>query len=199
VLYVEGPRDHDLLRIWAHRLSPRLARSLEPCAVILGGRRPARAIEHFRQRGGTGAGSRGLIVLDRDHHAEDAELSLDEPGMEIFMWRRRHIESYLLVPEAIRRLLHRDVDHGWLDRLIDDHLPDPDDEAAHRTLNAKHLLGSKGPLARQLGRPLTPGEIARCMRAEELHDDVISLYERIRTNLGLTEPIFQIARRPRPL
>jgi hypothetical protein len=37
------------------------------------------------------------------------------------------------------------------------------------------------------------------MRAEELHADVISLYERIRVGLGLTEPELQVIRRPLPI
>lgn len=199
ILYVEGARDWDLLRVWAHRLSPVLARSLEPRTVILGGRRPARALEHFRERGGAEAGSRALIVLDRDHHDELDGPDVVEPGLEVFMWRRRHIESYLLVPDAIRRALDRTVESSRIDRLIDDHIPGPDDEAAHQAVNAKHLLGSKGPLAKQLGRELPPGEIARRMRAEELHADVISLYERIRVGLGLTEPELQVIRRPLPI
>ena len=42
-VYVEGPRDRDVLAAWARRLSPPLARAFEPACVILGGRQPARA------------------------------------------------------------------------------------------------------------------------------------------------------------
>ena len=66
VLYVEGPRDCDLLRTFARHLSPALARAVGASAVILGGRRPARAQEHFRDLGGASAGVRALCVLDRD-------------------------------------------------------------------------------------------------------------------------------------
>ena len=47
-LYVEGPRDADILRIWGRRISRRLARHLDSRIVILGGRRPERARDHFR-------------------------------------------------------------------------------------------------------------------------------------------------------
>jgi hypothetical protein len=195
-LYVEGPSDRDILRIWARRLSPHLARSLDPCAVILGGRRPARAVEHFRRLGGAAAGIRGLVVLDRDHHAED-EAVLEEPGLELFTWGRRHIESYLLVRSALARCAAERAEAKLAERLVADHVPAADDEQAHRTLNAKHLLGSKGPLARGLGATLAPGDIARCMRSEELHADVLRLYERIRAGLGLKESELEVVRRSR--
>ncbi len=47
-------------------------------------------------------------MLDRDHHLDDdggdsapGDLAA-EPGLELFVWGLRHIESYLLVPSAIR-------------------------------------------------------------------------------------------------
>ena len=197
VLYVEGPRDRDILRVWARCLSPLLARSLESSAVVLlGGRRPARALEHFRRLGGAEAGIRGLVVLDRDHHCADSGAeSVDEPGLELFTWRRRHIESYVLVPRAICRALGLAPDDSRADRLLVGHLPDPGDEDAHRRVNAKQLLGSKGPLARRFGHDLSPGGIARCMRADELHADVLELYARIREGLGLGETTPKILRR----
>lgn len=198
-LYVEGPRDRDILQAWAHRLSPALARSLNPCAVILGGRQPARAVEHFRSLGGAGAGVRGLVVLDRDHHSQPQSLTPAEPGLELFTWRRRHIESYVLVPAAIRRFLDLGTDVSRAERLIDDHIPPPDDEDAYRRINAKQMLGSKGALARGLGGALSAGGIARCMRAEEFHPDILELYDRIRHGLGLREPVCEVIRRPMPL
>jgi hypothetical protein len=198
VLYVEGPRDHDLLRTWAGRLSRKLALSLEPCAFILGGRRPARAIEDFKHRGGADAGVRGLVVLDRDDrddHDDNERALAAEPGLELFTWRRRHIESYVLVPSAIRRVLESRVDAPQLERLMEDVIPDPDDESACRRVNAKRLLGNKGPLAQSIGHRLSPGQIARAMRADEFHPDVLDLFSRVRTGLGLVEPTFEVVRR----
>jgi hypothetical protein len=194
-LYVEGPRDRDILRVWARRLSPVLARTLDASTVILGGRRPARAVKHFRDERGNQDGARGIVVLDRDHHTVDDARLLSDPGLELFTWSRRHIESYLLVPAAMRRLLAGRPDPGRLDRLIEDHLPAAHDEEACRAVNAKHLLGHKGPLAIGLGGELAPGEIARCMRTDELHPDVLDLYARIRDALGLNGPPLQVVRR----
>jgi len=197
-LYVEGPRDGELLRVWARRLSPSLARRLERCVVILGGRQPARAVEHFRAAGGVEDGLRGLVVLDRDHHDDTDERWLAEPGLDLFTWGRRHIESYVLVREAIRRVACPVEGDDWIGRLIEDHVPHESDESAFRDIDAKRLLGSKGALTRELGQALSAARIARAMRRDELHADILALYDRIRVGLGLTESAFEVVRRPSP-
>lgn len=186
-LYVEGPSDADILRIWGRRISRRLARHLESRIVILGGRRPARARDHFRAECRAGCSGRGLVVLDRDHHTRAEDFSSLEPGLEIFTWQRRHIESYLLVAPAIRRALRRAIEPHLLDRLIEECVPALEDEAACREANAKKILGSKGQLARSAGGRLSPAGVARCMRVEEFHPDIFALYERIRRVTGLED------------
>jgi hypothetical protein len=185
IVYVEGPRDRDILGAWARRIGPRLSRPLVASTVILGGRQPARAAEHLRERRRQQPATRGICVLDRD--GDRTPEPAVEPGLEFFTWSRRHIESYLLVPAAIRRGLRiRDHD-GHFDRMMRAHLPDLDDEAALRELDAKQLLGRKGPLARFISRPVAPGRIARAMLFEELHPDVRALFSRIQEGLGLVE------------
>lgn len=199
-LYVEGPRDGEILRVWARRISPALARPLQSCVVILGGRQPARAVEHFRAAGGDAEGLRGVVVLDRDHHdGEAGGAVVAEPGLELFTWSRRHIESYVLVREAIGRVATRATDAAeWVDRLIAGHVPHAADEDAFRDIDAKRLLGSKGALARDLGQALSPSAIARAMRLDELHDDVLALYDRIREGLGVSEASLQVVTRRTP-
>lgn len=198
-LYVEGPRDGDILRVWARRVCPAMVRPLEHCMVILGGRRPARALEHFRAAGGGATGRRGLVVLDRDHHASESALDAAalhaEPGLELFTWGRRHIESYLLVRDAIGRVVSDRSDRESIDRLIEHHVPPASDEAACSGLDAKRLLGTKGALARALGHVVSPAAVARSMRSEELHADVIGLLERIRGALGLGAEGLQVVKR----
>jgi len=192
LVYVEGPRDRDILGAWARRLSPRLSGPLVASTVILGGRQPARAAEHLRGLRRLASATRGICVLDRDGYETPEPTT--EPGLELFTWGRRHIESYLLVPDAIRRGLGiRDHD-GHFGRLMRAHLPDLDDERALRELDAKQLLGRKGPLARFLSRPVSPGRIARAMRSEELHPDVRALFARIQSGLGLIdlEPVVTV-------
>ena len=107
VLYLEGPGDRGILDAWCRRLLPALAGRLSRASVILGGKQPVRAVEHFRSLGGAASGRRALCVLDRDDGATDPDEAGAEPGLEFFTWRRRHIESYLLVPSAIERTLRR--------------------------------------------------------------------------------------------
>ncbi|MEN8184823.1 MAG: hypothetical protein ABFS46_20065, partial [Myxococcota bacterium] len=162
VLYVEGPRDRDIVRAWARRLSPRLGRAVGGSAVILGGRQPARAVAHLRELRSRGGRWRGLCVLDRDDPVAPAGPGREvEPGLDFFTWSRRHIESYLLVPDTIRRGLRISPDEPrgrWLREL----LPDPGDEEALSQFDAKRLLGRNGPLAEAVGS-ITPSRIARLM------------------------------------
>jgi hypothetical protein len=186
VLYVEGPRDRDIVRAWARRTSAPLARAVAGSAVILGGRQPARAVSHFRERVASGGAWRGLCVLDRDEAVPASDPSPLEEGLDVFTWRRRHIESYLLVPDAIRRGLRisRDERRG---RTLHDLLPDPADEAALGEFDAKRLLSPNGDLAQAVGR-ITPGRIARMMRPEEFHPDVHALLSRLQEGFGMAPP-----------
>jgi hypothetical protein len=183
ILYVEGPRDRSILRAWSYRLMPSSARALFGGSVILGGRRPARALEHFRGE----AGARALCVLDRDDGSASAPPTPEEPGLEFFTWGRRHIESYLLVPGAIRRAMNLREDDARIERILRVELPGGD-EGAYRDVDAKRLLGPNGALARVLGRPLPLSRIARATRESELHADVHALFDRIRAVLGIAGP-----------
>jgi hypothetical protein len=155
--------------------------------VILGGRRPARAVEHFRSARAAEAGARGLCLLDRDDGAAAQLPGGREPGLGFFTWTRRHIESYLLVPEAIRRALGLPDDDARIERLLREHLPLAAGEEAFRDVDAKRLLGPRGALARALGRSLPLSRIARFTRETELHADVHALFGRLREELGVVE------------
>lgn len=179
-LYVEGPSDRSILRGWAHRLMPSQVRPLLKASVILGGRQPIRALDHFRGRGSQG---RAVCVLDHDETAP-AVPSTGTDRIEFFTWSRRHIESYLLVPAAIRRALGLGDDDHRVERILARDFPDPWDETAWSAFDAKRALGPRGALALALGRPLPLGRIARATRESELHGDVHVLFERLREKLG---------------
>lgn len=192
-LYVEGPRDRDILRLFACKLSPQLAREMDHCTEILGGRRPRRAAELFRrltnvEGSAASSSARGLCVLDRDGAQNEGEVFPDEPSLDFFVWNRRHIESYLLVPGAICRCLEGMARNLQLEHYIDETLPDPRDEDAMRQCNAKHLLGEPGPIATILGRPLCPREIVRCMSPNDVHADVRDLLTAVRVGLEREHP-----------
>ena len=190
-LYVEGPRDCDILRSFASKISPRLARRMDPCIHILGGRRPARAAELFRELSQElgrekSAVPRGLCVLDRDDPRLHSGELPDEPRLDYFVWGRRHIESYLMVPAAIRRCMARRHNGSCLDRLIADEIPSPDDEPVFRDFDAKRLLARRGPLAKKLGGPLNPREIVRSMSRADVHSDICEVLARVREGLDGT-------------
>ena len=190
VLYVEGPSDCEILRSWARLLSSSLARAVHDASVILGGRRPARAVEHFQRierSGEADSDVRGLCVLDRDGNeaGDPGDSVLAGGGLDFFTWPRRHIESYLLIPAAIRRSI-RSRDEARVADLLRGLLPNGGDETALCELDAKRLLAARGPLARELGRPISAVAVARNMHRSELHPHVESLLEdigrRVRVN-----------------
>jgi hypothetical protein len=164
-------------------------RCIEQHTVILGGRQPARAVADFKKRGGAQAGLSGLIVLDRDHHDELA-LAPEEAGLDLFVWSLRHIESYLLVPAAIRRLLDLAADDRRVERFVDDH--------GHETVHAKSILGAGGSLSRALGAELRASAIARAMRTEDLHGDIHDLFREIGTRAGLASGPPEVVIRSNP-
>jgi hypothetical protein len=187
ILYLEGPQDRAILRAWSYRLLPSLGRQLFGASVILGGRRPARAIEHFQSAGGSNAGLAGLCVLDRDDGNQPPLPDAGVSGLEFFTWGRRHIESYLLVPAAIQRTLTASDTDPRMRRAIDAALPGSVDEAAYGQIDAKRLLGPNGALPRVVGEPICVQRVARATRAEELHPDVHRLFDRMRQELGVSD------------
>ncbi len=150
--------------------------------MILGGRQPDRAAEHLEDARLTTPTTRAVCVLDRDEHEPPASPST--PGLDFFTWSRRHIESYLLVPDAIRRSLPRRFNDGRIDRFFRDHFPENDDEATLRGFDAKRLLAKDGPLARSVGRPIHASRIARQMHRGEFHPDILTLFDLLRRNLN---------------
>jgi hypothetical protein len=119
-------------------------------------------------------------VLDRDGHGGHAGHGAgDTPdGLEFFTWPRRHIESYLLVPTAIRRCMRMTAGDPRLVGVLED-LPCHGSEDCLRELDAKRLLAGKSALARELGSPLSAARIARCMQRGDLHEDVLELLDRL--------------------
>jgi hypothetical protein len=162
--------------------------------VILGGRQPARAVSHFQDLQAAGGTWRGLCVLDRDEAGPVRAGTPLEEGLDVFTWQRRHIESYLLVPDAIRRGLRISPDERR-QRTLRDLLPDPMDEVALGQFDAKRLLGPNGALAQEVGR-ITPGRIARTMRPEEFHRDVHALLSRLREAFGMAGPLVAVRGEP---
>jgi hypothetical protein len=154
-------------------------------SVILGGRQPARALEHFSDAGGAEAGLFGLCVLDRDDGAQPDPPASSEPGLEFFTWGRRHIESYLLVPAAIRRTLRLADNDPRIHRVLDAALPRPADESSYRQVDAKRLLGPNGALPRILGRSISLPKVGGAPRRDEQHPPGHRLFDQLRDRMGV--------------
>lgn len=196
VLYVEGPRDREILSIFARRESSELSRGVNATAVILGGRQPSRARKHFKNVTVGSSHPSALCILDRDDPSEDCPES--ENGLEFYMWKRRHIESYLLVPRALTFALADGGNLQQIERVIAREVPSHLKEHDFKTLDAKRLLGVKGPFARAIGKRPDLGRIARNIRLEELHSDVVRVLAKIRHGLNIprVDVIHRNARRP---
>jgi hypothetical protein len=174
-LYVHGPRDREIIVGWARPVTRQLAERVRASPGIRGGRRPARAREHLADVRAEHGTAHGLCVLDRDGDAAPPpEESLD--GLETMVWGRRHIESYLLVPAALRRVL-RDADPRAL-RALAHALPDAGDERGWRELDAKRRLAANGPR-------FPWGRLARALRDDELHPDVHAFLARLAALFGV--------------
>jgi len=187
-LYLEGPGDQEILRSWARRLSHPLEKAINESSVIMGGRRPARALEHFRARRDEDSSVRGVCVLDHDDREEPVPRA--EPGLEFFTWPRRHIESYLLVAPAIRRHTRNTAHLEQIERFLDGRDLGP--VATH----AKSLLGRHGDLSKALGQPIWAAGVAQAMRREEIHEDVHTLFACICHCAAVPVPETMRAREP---
>ncbi len=192
-LYVEGPRDRAIVEGWARGHAHALGAAVRSAAVILGGRQPARAHQHLAGIRAGGVDASGLCILDPD--LDGVALGDGEASLPVFVWSRRHIESYLLVPDAILRSSGAEDRDGRLRRALRECLPSADDEAQLRQVDAKALLAANGPVADRLGGAPSASRIARAMRPSELHGDVIELLGRLEGIFGLSTP--EVTTRPR--
>ena len=183
-LYVEGPRDRGLVETWSKTRSRELARWVARETVILGGSQPQRAAEDFAARRGQRDGFAALCLLDRDQ-GELALESCHRDGLEFFVWPRRHIESYLLVPAAIRRCLRLKSRDRSVEDFFAREAPPLGDEHALRDFDAKALFGARGAIAERFGRSVSSAQVARAMRADELHPDVARFLDRLADGVGL--------------
>ena len=125
-LYIEGPRDRELLRAWARIMSRDLERELMNRCFILGGRRPDRARAHLTKIQINEPSASGLCLLDRDEPLMKNPMPMK--GLRYFTWGRRHIESYLLVRRPLLSGINLQKNAVRIERVLRKHLPSPNDE-----------------------------------------------------------------------
>jgi ABC-type lipoprotein export system ATPase subunit len=96
VLYLEGSTDLAILRAFAKALKHEAADFLERPFVYYVANQASKAEEHFFGLRESKKDLIGLLILDRQLNPP-----LPKRDLEMFMWRRREIENYLCVPEAL--------------------------------------------------------------------------------------------------
>lgn len=124
VLFLEGD-DMKVLRAIADTLGAKgLARELDVAIVPLGGYSRASEIEPFRwlNEHFLKESVQEWVVLDRDYRSE-AEVSrakkgFKELGIKCHLWKKKELESYLLVPRAIAKRSRTEV--AWVTEQLAD-------------------------------------------------------------------------------
>jgi hypothetical protein len=193
VLYCEGQSDFDILRAWSQVLKHPAKRFFsKPFFPVNEGRNPREAKGHLFAVHAIHPLIRGLLLLDGDNRSlPDHELTAE--GLLIIRWHRYEIENYLVVPDAIRRMLSPEPTDLFTasaaSKAIDylkTQLPpafftDPlvDSAAIVSVPASKELLPQMFDAA---GRPLESGDfflIAQDMRAKEIHPEVVRVLDAI--------------------
>ena len=211
ILYVEGESDERILRAWAGKCGAQQAIDKVYFKAMGGGGKinmKERADDHFLALQQIVPSSKRLMLFDLD----DAEKAF-HPGLGnpvLAEWKRRNIENYLLVPDAWRRAallqLQLSADDLFAQsslKIIDDFFKDQNltlppgrtwrqvTANVFSVVNGKKILFENADgLFHQLrsGDPsllLIREQVALCMTADEIHDDVHELLAKLRGMTGL--------------
>lgn len=140
-----------------------------------------------------------ISIRDRDDQAldtvddgnlRDKSNKFDDPGMKIRVWRRRHIENYLLCPAAIARASGKTL--AEVNSLLAEHaLTIPvnftDKTVAAALLDARGKeITQKNPDSIKKRFGTTPLQIAKSMQEDEVCEDVKELINQI---IGMCQPV----------
>jgi len=123
-----------------------------------------------------------LETIDKDN-LRDKSNNFNDPGMRIRVWRRRHIENYLLCPAAIARASGKTLDE--VDALLAEHalaipanFTDKNTAAALLDARGKEITQkSADSIKNRFGT--TPIQIAQAMEPNEVCEDVKELINQI--------------------
>ncbi len=210
VLYLEGKSDLDLLRGWAKALDHPAARLLEgtfwiPTAEESGrgftkkhfralkARAPAlRALEIRDRNGSDAARWRGLAPGDLRTEKESREMPDD---FLLAFWTRYEIENYLIHPEAIARFVARSMDEKRAENVrrgIKEYWPpvlieNPFGTTSYDQTKGKTVITEVLAVAGIDAKESEYCRIARIMKPEEIHPDVVAMLDKIESQLPAIE------------
>jgi hypothetical protein len=159
----------------------------------LGGRNPRDAKGHLFALRAMQPNIQGLLLLDGDNRAlEDHEVRAQ--GLTIVRWARYEIENYLVVPDAIKRMLGANMQDLFSMQEVDramaylkTQLPEPffADPLSDQIQAIMEIPASKKLLPEMFeaaGRPLEKSDfflIAENMQKQEIHPEIIRVLDRI--------------------
>lgn len=103
-LYVEDRSDFQILAAWATVLDHPTRKWFAgfPAWNAMKGRRPKEARAHFFALRAVKSDLQGIVLLDRDNR-DDTDPQASTDSLQIFVWPRYEIESYLLHPVSLVR------------------------------------------------------------------------------------------------
>jgi len=206
ILYVEGHTDLEILRAWAnvlnHPVSDLLKRVFWRPTVweLRHGADGIKAQDHYDALRLVRDDLPGLVLIDGDAHPDIQSTEITGHGLQRLRWKRYEIESYLLHPEALKRFVEEQVGIEAAEPHIEDlkrhfeenyppaFLKDPfaDTPYLKNTKARTDLLPPALDAAGIPGFPYTRFyEIARAMKPEEIHPEVIEKLDRIMEAFGL--------------
>ena len=206
ILYVEGHTDLEILRAWANVLD-------HPAADLLKrvfwkptvweprlGADGIKAQDHYDALRLVRDDLPGLVLIDGDAHPDIQSTEITGHGLQRLRWKRYEIESYLLHPEALERFVElqagieaaqphiEDLKRHFEENYPPAFLKDPfaDTPYLKNTKARTDLLPPALDAAGILSFPYTRFyEIARAMKPEEIHPEVIEKLDKIMEAFGL--------------
>ncbi len=204
LIYVEGDTDERILRTWARILGAETNIERVYFKNMMGGNKEGmkeNADRHFRSVRQIIPETKRLMIFDYD--TEETAFHPDEANMNLFEWRRRNIENYLLVSDAWKRAISQVLgvpDNLFLvslKQIVDDFFASQNltippnrkwvdlDANVFTVVDGKKILfDSTKSLFNQLRKSnpelsLTRQAVAGAMIKEEIHQDVKDLFKKI--------------------
>ena len=179
ILYIVDESDLKILRSFAAVLDHKVLKELDNgFHYFMRGRKPEEASNHFFALQSIQNNTKGLVLLDSDNKA-DSNRESSRKDLEIHIWERYEIESYLIHPVAIERI----VGSVTSKNPMREELP----PAIIKNPLGKHNYLKTTPASKELLPAFLQNtikkpdyyKIAEGMTAEETHEDIKNFLDKL--------------------